>query len=390
VNDRFGHAAGDALLREVAGRLAHVVRSGDTVARLGGDELAVLIEEHHLGADEAGTTAERILQALSVPVELEGQLIAVTASIGVAVGDGSSTAGSLLRDADIAMYRAKAAGKAQVVVYDSAMGAEAGEVARLQSDLASAAERDQLYLLYQPVIDLADDRVVGFEALVRWRHPELGVLAPDRFIPLAEETGLIVPLGRWVLEAACRTAARWVAAGHPDLTVAVNLSGRQIASDDVVDHVRGALAGSGLAPRNLVLEMTETALVADAAAAARRLQALRGLGVRLAVDDFGTGYSSLSYLRQFPIDILKIDRSFVETITEDAQIPPIVRGLLDLGHTLDLEIVAEGIERDVQRSWLRDARCDLGQGFLFARPLPEDEADALLVQGAPSPIAGRR
>ncbi len=389
VNDHFGHDGGDQLLREVAARLDRTVRSEDTVARLGGDEFAVLVEENHGEAAEARTTADRILQALREPVEVDGQDVVVSASLGIAVGDVGGDAGALLRNADIAMYRAKAAGKARVVTYDESMGSEAGEALLLESELAAALDAGQLVLHYQPVVDLATERVVGFEALVRWEHPRLGLVPPDRFIPLAEETGLIVPIGRWVLETACATAARWQQAGgdHRDLTMAVNLSGRQLASDQVVDDVRDALAGSGLDPGSLVVEMTETALVTDPAAAAERLRALSDLGVRIAIDDFGTGYSSLAYLRQFPIDILKIDRSFVDTIAHPVDLPPIVRGLLDLGHTLDLEIVAEGIEHDVQREGLRLERCSLGQGFLFSRPVPAAQAEELLdAQSAPTAV----
>jgi len=385
VNDRFGHDAGDEVLREIARRLRDTVRSGDTVGRLGGDEFAVLIEDNHAYADEARTTAERILQALSIPVELHGQLFVASASIGVAVGDATAGADDLLRNADIAMHRAKAAGRARVVVYDPDMGTAAGEALRLEADLAAAVDEEQFVVMYQPVVELARGHIVGFEALVRWRHPDLGLLGPDRFIPLAEETGLIVPLGRWVLGTACDAAVRWRDRG-PDgvpLTMAVNLSARQLASDGIVADVRTALDRAGLDAGCLVLEMTETSLVADPTEAARRLRRLHDLGVRLAVDDFGTGYSSLSYLRQFPVDILKIDRSFVETITDRDAVPPIVRGLIDLGRTLDLEIVAEGIEREEQREGLRHRGCDLGQGYLFARPLPEPEVEELLRSGVP-------
>jgi diguanylate cyclase (GGDEF)-like protein len=380
VNDRYGHDGGDQLLRAVGQRLTATVRSEDTVARLGGDEFAVLIDENHEEAAEATTTAERILQALTAPVEVAGHEVRISASLGVAAGSVGCTADELLRNADLAMYQAKGAGKGRVVVYDEAMGSEAGEMVLLEADLARALADEQMEVHYQPVVELASERVVGFEALLRWQHPRLGRIAPDRFIPIAEANGLIVEIGRWVLETACATAARWQGPGDdgPDVTMAVNLSARQVASDGIVDDVRRALAGSGLAPSALVLEMTETALVEDPVSAASRLQALSDLGVRIAIDDFGTGYSSLAYLRQFPIDILKIDRSFVDTITEPGDLPPIVRGLLDLGHTLDLEIVAEGIERGTQRDGLRRESCDLGQGFLFSAAVPAEEAERLL------------
>ncbi|QYG93112.1 EAL domain-containing protein [Iamia sp. SCSIO 61187] len=382
VNDRFGHDAGNHVIQEVADRLRGTVRAADTVARLGGDEFAVLIDENHLHADEARTTAERILQALSIPVEVDGQLIAISASIGLAVGDATCTAAALLRNADIAMYQAKAGGKARTVVYDEQMGAAASDALRIEADLVGVIERGELELHYQPVLQLETRRLTGFEALVRWRHPELGLLGPDRFVPLSEDTGQIVPIGRWVLDTACTAATRWHDAGDgpPPLTMAVNLSAVQLATDQIVDDVRAALERSGLDPSLLVLEMTETSLITDPVAAATRLRALHDLGVRLAIDDFGTGYSSLSYLRQFPIDILKIDRSFVDTITDGDDIPPIVRGLLDLGRTLDLEIIAEGIENAAQHEGLRREDCEMGQGFLFARPMPAADVDRLLAE----------
>ncbi|CAN5657458.1 hypothetical protein BH10ACT1_BH10ACT1_27050 [soil metagenome] len=380
VNDRYGHAGGDALLAEIGHRLRATVRAGDTVARLGGDEFAVLVEDTHQLANEASTTADRLLQVLSLPIELDGSLIAVSASIGLATADGVTTAEGLLRSADIAMYRAKVQGKARTVIYDAKMGDDAGEDLQLRDDLEVALDNGEFELYYQPVVELTDDRVVGFEALLRWHHPERGTIPPDQFIPLCEETGLIVPIGRWVLESACATAARWTANGSADAstTMAVNLAACQLASDAIVDHVAAALEHSGLDATSLVLEITETALVHEPEAAAARLRTLRAMGVRLAIDDFGTGYSSLTYLRQFPVDILKIDRSFVETITTDGALPPIVQGLLDLAHALDLEIVAEGIELQVQRAQLQDQNCQLGQGFLFSRAVPASEAEHLL------------
>ncbi len=385
VNDRLGHAAGNTVLVEVAARLRGAVRSADTVARLGGDEFAVLVEEAHAGAEQAVTTADRILQALSVPIDVDGQLIAVTASIGVATADAAGTPAGVLRDADLAMYRAKAAGKARIVVFDEQMGTEASDLARVESELADALAGGQLELHYQPVLELATSRVAGFEALIRWRHPDLGLLGPDRFIPQSEANGLIVPIGRWVLARACAAAARWQGTGAGPLTMAVNLSAVQLATDEVVADVRAALDASGLDPGLLVLEITETALVADPVATAARLRALRDLGVRVAIDDFGTGYSSLSYLRQLPVDILKIDRSFVDTITSGDELPPIVRGLIDLARTLDLEIIAEGIESPAQHEGLRRQACDLGQGFLFSRPLSEADAEAVLTAQPSAP-----
>jgi diguanylate cyclase (GGDEF)-like protein len=381
VNDAFGHETGDALLREVALRLVRASRSQDTVARLGGDEFALLIEGSHDPQETSVAIAERILRELTAPVVLEAALVTLSASIGIATSEAGSTASSLLRNADVAMYEAKSAGRGRWVSYEPEMRASTLERLRLDHDLATALERDQLWVAYQPVVDLETEAIVGFEALLRWEHPTLGVIAPDRFIPLAEETGLIIPIGRWVLETACRTAARWQRAypEYRDLTIAINVSGRQLASSDLVNHVEDALAMSGLPARSLVLEMTETVLVEDPAAAAGRLRQLRRLGLRLAIDDFGTGYSSLSYLRQFPIDILKIDRSFVSLVTGADAVPALVHGLIELGHTLGLELVAEGIEHDSQLVHLRHERCNLGQGFLFAGPGPAAEAEALLL-----------
>ena len=268
------------------------------------------------------------------------------------------------------MYQAKTTGKARWVLYEPTMRAAAVQRVQLENELTHALEKDQFKLVYQPVVELATNRIVGFEALLRWEHPELGAVMPDQFIPIAEDNGMIIPIGRWVLQTACRTAATWLRDRPGQLTMAVNLSARQLASAELFHHVHDALHTAGLDPSALVLEMTETALVQDATLAAARLHQLRTLGVRLAIDDFGTGYSSLSYLRQFPVDILKIDRSFINTITDRDTVPAIVRGLLDLARTLGLETIAEGIETDAQLGQLRDQNCELGQGYLFARPLP--------------------
>jgi diguanylate cyclase (GGDEF)-like protein/PAS domain S-box-containing protein len=380
VNDSLGHDTGDELLREIAVRLSAAVRRGDTVGRLGGDEFAVLIEQSNRPMDEATAVADRLLQAVRDPVQLGEQRITISASLGIAIGDELSDSNSLLRDADVAMYQSKATGRNKWTAYNQGMRTAALERLELETSMHVALERNEFRLVYQPVVKLESERVVGFEALVRWEHPTYGLLAPDRFIPLAEENGLIVPIGRWILLEATKTAARWQRMFHLDrrLTMAVNLSARQLAAADLVSDVTHALTASGLDPDSLVLEMTETVLVQDAAAAAARLRELRQLGVRLAIDDFGTGYSSLSYLRQFPVDILKIDRAFINTITEREAIPAIVRGLLDLGRTLELETVAEGVELDFQRNSLRDERCDLAQGFLFARPMSPSDAEQLL------------
>jgi EAL domain-containing protein (putative c-di-GMP-specific phosphodiesterase class I) len=309
----------------------------------------------------------------------------------MALAEAGSTVSALVRDADIAMYGAKAEGKARVLRFDEGMRAAALERARLENDLEEAIEQEQFRLAYQPVVDLATRRLVGFEALLRWDHPVLGPVPPSDFVPIAESAGRMVDIGRWVLREACATAARWER-DHPaagGLSMAVNASGSQLGGDGFTEAVAEVLAESGVRPASLVLELTETALVHDPVKAAVQMQSLRALGVRLAIDDFGTGYSSLSYLRQFPVDILKVDRSFVAMITEHEDVPPIVRGLIELARTLSLELVAEGVENETQHERLRAERCDLAQGYLYAAPLDADEAElqivALVTSGAGTP-----
>jgi diguanylate cyclase (GGDEF)-like protein len=381
VNDSLGHDSGDRLLCLLADRLRTAVREEDTVARLGGDEFAILVEDRTHALPEATTLADRILRALAEPVDLEGRELNVSASIGVAVGGSDATGVSLVRDADIAMYRAKAAGKGQWVAYEPGMHTAAVERLQVETDLPRALEEHQFELRYQPVVDLVTGQVIAFEALLRWNHPTLGQIAPDRFIPVAEATGAIVPIGTWVLQEACRTAARW-RRDHPssNLHMGVNVSGRQLADPDLVGTVVDALVDSGWPAGDLVLEVTETSLVEDVDLAAERLTALAELGVGLAIDDFGTGYSSLTYLRLFPVDTLKVDRSFIDSITEAGRTPAIVRGLLDLGRTLGLQTVAEGIEHTYQLDLLREEGCDLGQGYLFARPLSAADAADLVAR----------
>jgi diguanylate cyclase (GGDEF)-like protein len=378
VNDTFGHAAGDEFLRIFAERLQSVVREGDTAARLGGDEFVVLVE----GASLAGgpeLVAERVLDMLRRPYELGGDVgreLTLTASIGVASGP-RHTADELLRDADLALYQAKAGGRNRYMVFESTMQAVASERTELEMDLVGALARGELFLLYQPTVSLQAERVIGAEALIRWRHPKRGVIAPDRFIPLAEDSGLVVAIGAWVLREACRQTAAWRAGGH-ELSVAVNVSGRQLDTTGLLDDVRSALASSGLEPRNLTLEITETALMHDPMASAEHLRALKRLGVRIAIDDFGTGYSSLAYLRQFPADTLKIDRSFVSTIAHSERSTAIVHTLVELGSTLNIQTLAEGIETVHQLHILQQEGCDEGQGFLFSRPLPADAVETFL------------
>jgi diguanylate cyclase (GGDEF)-like protein len=387
VNESLGHQYADRLLCAVADRLRAAVRSVDTVSRLGADEFGVLIEGGGSPLTEAENVSARVQEALAEPFALDGHQVAVSAGIGVAVPDVDATAAMVLRDADIALHRAKAAGRGRVVVFDPEMRATELYRVRLEADLTQAIERGELHVAFQPVVDLATERLLGFEALLRWTHPTMGPVPPDAFIPVAEATGLIRELGAWVLEQACHTAAAWQR-NYPQarpLAISVNVSGRQLADEEFSRLVADVLADSGLPPDSLVLELTETALVDDPARAAADLGRLRALGVRLAVDDFGTGYSSLAYLGQFPVDILKIDRSFVAAITDAEHRSPLVRGMLELARTLGLETVAEGVESAVQRDRLRAEGCDRAQGYLFSRPLDSTEAELQLVN-----LTGRR
>jgi diguanylate cyclase (GGDEF)-like protein len=387
VNDSFGHAAGDELLRIVATRLSSVVREGDTAARLGGDEFVVLVEGSTLDAGPE-LVAERLLDALRQPCDMRGEIgreLSISASIGVAFGLRES-ADELLRDADLALYAAKAAGRNRYVLFESSMQTAAQDRLRMQMDLADAVAQGRLLLVYQPTFDLQSGRVSGVEALLRWQHPTRGTLQPADFIPLAESTGLIVPIGGWVLEEACRQAAKWNGQGHR-IGVSVNVAARQLDTEDLLAHVRNALADSGLEPGALTLEVTESTLMRDPEAAIGRLRALKQLGVRIAIDDFGSGYSSLAYLREFPADALKIDRSFVSEIAASDHSATLIRTLVQLGSSLGIETLAEGIEDHAQLVRLQREQCDQGQGFLFSRPLDVRAVEAFLeaADGAAQP-----
>jgi len=384
VNDTFGHAAGDELLIAVAARLAGVVRDGDTVGRLGGDEFVILLDSATL---EAGPelVVERILAVLRQPVEVSGSSerpLVVTASIGVAVGQRAS-ADQLLRDADLALYEAKAKGKDRCVLFESSMQTIAQDRLLLEMDLGNALEHDQFFLQYQPTFDLQNQAIFGVEALIRWRHPRRGIVPPDRFIPIAEQSGMILPIGRWVLLEACRQAAAWHEHGHP-ISIAVNVSARQLERDEFIEDVRDALADSGLDPAALTLEITETTLMRDADTAALRLNSLKELGVRVAIDDFGTGYSSLAYLRQFPVDALKIDRSFISGGAASKESAALIHTLVQLGKSLGLQTLGEGIEELSQLEHLQQEQCDLGQGFLLAHPLDATDVERFLTTASPA------
>jgi diguanylate cyclase (GGDEF)-like protein/PAS domain S-box-containing protein len=382
INDSLGHDAGDDLLTIAGMRLQGHARPGDTVARLGGDEFGVLLED--IAAAEAVRSAEALLQGLATPIVLRDRDLTPTASIGVAIAAGED-ADTLLRNADTAMYAAKRQGKGRYALFEPAMHASIVERLDLAADLSRAVEKGQLHLCYEPQISLESGRICCLEALVRWRHPTRGEVSPGEFIPLAEETGMILPIGRWVLREACRQVKTWQERWPTPapLTIAVNLSARQLQHPGVVDEVRAALAAAGLDPQSLVLEITETAIMEQMDAAITILTELRRLGVRLALDDFGTGYSSLSYLQRLPVDILKIDRSFVVGVARSIEDSALARGILTLAQTLGLETIAEGIETAEQLATLRELGCQLGQGYFFARPLGPAAVDALLERHYP-------
>jgi diguanylate cyclase (GGDEF)-like protein len=371
VNDSLGHETGDQLLVAVAARLSSTLRGADTIGRMGGDEFVVLIDGvEPMVAPEL--VAERLLEVMQGPFELEGSLTSLHAntSIGIAVGD-RATGGELLRDADIALYEAKAGGKNRFVFFHPKMQSEIGRRIRLEFDLRSALARNQFRLVYQPIYTLDDLEVVGVEALLRWEHPADGVLSPDEFIPILEQTGLVREVGAWVLREACQQIAQWHARGDA-LDLSVNISGRQLDDDRIVEHIRHALHSSGLHPSALIIEVTEAALMRDSSAAARRLRAIKDLGVSIAVDDFGTGYSSLAYLRQFPVDCIKIDRSFTNGMAGSPESLTLIRTLVQLGKDLGLKTLAEGVETTDEMDLLRADQVNEAQGFLFARPLDPD------------------
>jgi diguanylate cyclase (GGDEF)-like protein len=389
INDGLGHRAGDELLRAVAERLETTIREADTLGRLGGDEFVILVEGVALAAGPE-LVAERILDALKQPFLIEGTpngRVAITASIGIAVGDRVS-ATDLLRDADIAMYRAKLNGRNRYLIFEYGMEDAIHNRLELEMDLREAAVSNQFYVVYQPMFDLDGLTPIRMEALLRWRRPGSDTVTPDQFVPLLEESGLIADVGRWVLREACDCCATWSRDGL-DIGVAVNVSAVQLETDRFIDDVADALSASGIDPGALTIEITETALMRDAERTAERLRAIKQLGVRLSIDDFGTGYSSLAYLQRFPVDELKIDRSFVSQIESTAQRDALIRTFVQLGQSLAIETIAEGIEDQAQLSRLQAEHCDIGQGFLFARPMAADECRQFLERWSKGTAGGR-
>ncbi|HWT90472.1 MAG TPA: EAL domain-containing protein [Solirubrobacterales bacterium] len=387
INDSLGHHAGDALLRAVAPRLRSHLRPGDVVARFGGDEFGILIDRL-ADEGEALAIADRVAAAFTQPFSLDGVDHFVSASIGVAVSSAAEgravNAELLIRDADAAMYRAKEGGRSRCVLFDAEMRAGAMRRLEVERELRHALERDELALHYQPVVSLRSGEIAGLEALVRWRHPERGVLDPADFVSIAEDSGLIEPIGRWVQERACRQAVEWHQL-RPDsrpLDVAVNLSARQVAHRDLPAAVEEIIARTGLDPVHLRLEITESVLVEESATAIESLEALNEMGVRLVLDDFGTGYSSLAYLNRFPFHALKIDRSFVDALGIEQEATAIVEAIIGMARALSLEVIAEGVENEVQLSELRRLECDYAQGHLFHAAMPEREVSRLIAEGA--------
>jgi len=382
INDSLGHTVGDQLLVAIARRLEHVTRPGDTVARLGGDEFTILIEDIN-NVDEAVAFAERIQQEIAASFKLDEHEIFITASIGIALSDiNYKSSEDMLRDADTAMYRAKSSGKARYALFDSGMHAQALNLLQLETDLRHAVNRQELFMVYQPIISLQSGRIVGFESLVRWRHPKKGLISPADFIPVAEETGHIIAIGQWALAESCRQMRAWQdeLPGASGLIMSVNLSGKQFAQSDLIEQIRRTLEQTAVDPSQLKLEITESVVMENTETAVAMLEHLRALGVQISIDDFGTGYSSLSYLHRLPIDTLKIDRSFVMRMGENTENAEIVRTIISLARNLRMSVIAEGVETVEQLEQLRGLECDNAQGFLFSRPLEEAKATEYLRQ----------
>jgi diguanylate cyclase (GGDEF)-like protein len=380
VNDSLGHVVGDQLIIAMAHRLKSCLRPGDTMARLGGDEFAILLEDIKEAAD-ATRVADRIHQDLETPFDLCGHEIFATTSIGIALSStGYDQPETMLRDADTAMHRAKSMGRARHEVFDASMHTRAVSLLKLEGDLRRALERQEFRIHYQPIVSLESWKIAGFEALLRWQHPERGLVLPEEFIPLAEDTGLIIPIAKWVIQEACRQTSVWQSdfPTNPPISVSVNLSSKNLSQPDLIEEVDRALTDAGLLGQSLGLEITESALIENAEHAITVLSRLRALNIRMHVDDFGTGYSSLSYLHQFPIDSLKIDRSFVTRLPQDGQNAEIVRTIMSLARNLGLTVIAEGVETREQAESLRELDCEMAQGFFFHKPLDTEQIKALL------------
>lgn len=380
INDSLGHNVGDHLLVALARRLETIVRPGDTVARIGGDEFAILVNDMN-DVGHAIQVAERILKGFEDPFTIEGNEVFVSASIGIAVDDVNTTdPDSMLRDADIAMYRAKAAGKGRYEIFDPQMHASAVALLKIETDLRGAVDRGEFIMHYQPIVTLKDRKIKGFEGLVRWQHPTRGLVSPANFITVAEETGLIIPLGWWVMEQSCRQIREWQLRFpmNPPIFISVNVSGRLFVDNHVVEGILDILGRTGLPPESLRLEVTENVILEHSEAVMTKMQQLRAMGVQLSIDDFGTGYSSLSYLQRFQYDTLKIDRSFVSGMEPGTDSQAIVETILSLASNLGIGVIAEGIETAEQMIKLRDLDCPQGQGFWFARPLNAVMVEELL------------
>ena len=376
VNDSLGHEAGDALLVAVSRRLGANLRPGDTLARYGGDEFTVLVEQ--VADEPAGTeVADRLLACLRDPFTVAGREVFVTASIGIAFATATST-GDPLREADLAMYRAKEKGKARWEVFHADLNARAVRRLELETELRQAIERSELFLVYQPLVDLHRNRITGVEALVRWQHPVRGVVGPSDFIPMAEETGLILPLGAWVLQEACRQGQRWQQEGLDGLHIAVNLSALQFQRPELRAELVDLLSTSGLAPGSLILEITESVVMEEAEAAVSLMREIHCLGVALSLDDFGQGYSSLSYLKRFPLDSVKIDKTFIDGVVANAEDRAIVRSVVAMARALGITTTAEGIETQDQLDCVRRLGVDVAQGYLFSRPVAAAAMPALV------------
>jgi diguanylate cyclase (GGDEF)-like protein/PAS domain S-box-containing protein len=386
VNDSLGHAVGDELLQIVGRRIASTVRAGETVARLGGDEFAVVIEVLEQGEDPR-VLAERLLMLLRMPMRIRGREVVVGVSIGIAIAEPNEDEETVLRNADVAMYAAKTSGRACVKQFDQRMHVEAMQWLEVESDLRLAIDRREFLLDFQPLMHIDTGRVAGFEALLRWAHPSKGLLGPTSFLGIAEETGMVVSIGRWVLQEACVHAAKWNRGDVEPISVSVNVAAKQLDGDTLLDDVRAALQLSGLDPRQLILEITESDVMTDQEEALRKLNALKTLGVRLAIDDFGTGYSSLSQLQFFPVDELKIDRSFVSRIEQGDREAAFVRTIVSLAKSLSMEVVAEGVEEPGQQQFLRTIGCDLGQGYLYSRPIGGGEVERFVDASRTTPVA---